>query len=386
LIDYFTIVLRLLNGTITLYFAPLLYRIYRNTGRRFYLYWSLGYGFYAVNILIRLLLPSDFSVTATGLSAFFLLMLGFTFMVVGVGELIERTRIVLASILIVPGVALLQILSGTILRNLAYTMALLPYIFMTAILLVINFKWRMDLRLLLSGWALLGIINAGLLVGLIHAGFVELTSAFGKTMIFFGMTQSNFSLIAEDLRRFLIGGLPIEYYSDFLGGFDLINLRGVQKEEEIKWITERVSLDSRRGVRTILISVFDLITPREIKVEGNDENLYFVRMISGSRSSLRAFEEQIMTINDDINNLDILLTDIIDFSNQRKIPCDIILYSLSHLIHSHGWRRVYTFLTAKISILKNSRVKLSSFYYPRTHENVSDIRKFETLADEVTGN
>ena len=383
MIDYLTVVLRLINGTITLYFAPLLYRIYRNTGRRFYLFWSLGYGFYALNILIRLLLPSDFSVTTIGLTAFFLLMIGFTFMVGGVGELIEKTRIVLFSILIVPGVALIQILSGTILRNLSYTMALSPYVFMTAILLIINYRWRMDLRLLLSGWALLGIINAGLLLGLIHPGFVELISAFGKTLIFLGMTQSNFSLIAEDLRRFLIGGLPLEYSSDFQGGFNLIDLRGVQKDEEIKWIVDRVSLDYRRGIRTILISVFDLITPRDIRVEGNDDNLYFVRMLSGSRSALRAFEQQIMTIDDDINNLDILITDIIDFSNQRKIPCDIIVYSLSHLIHNHGWRRVYTFLTAKISILKNSQVQLSSFYYPRTHENISDIRKFETLADEL---
>jgi hypothetical protein len=222
-----------------------------------------------------------------------------------------------------------------------------------------------------------------LLLEVIHPGFVELTSAFGKTLIFMGMTQSNFSLFAEDLRRFLIGGLPTEYSEDFQGGFDLINLKGLQKEDEIKWIRERVEMDSRRGVRTILVSVFDLITPRDIWLEGDSENLYFVRMLSGSRSALRAFEEQIMTINDDINNLDILITEIIDYSNQRKIPCNIIMYSLSHLIHNHGWRRVYTFLTAKISILKSSQVRLSSFYYPRTHENISDITKFETLANEI---
>jgi dolichol kinase len=80
----------LINGLVTLYFAPSLYRIYRNRQRRFYLYWGLGYLFYGINIIIRLFTPEGIEISLGGMIAFFFVMLGFAFMVVGVGELIDK--------------------------------------------------------------------------------------------------------------------------------------------------------------------------------------------------------------------------------------------------------------------------------------------------------
>ena len=90
-----------------------------------------------------------------------------------------------------------------------------------------------------------------------------------------------------------------------------------------------------------------------------------------------------MSINDDLNQLDLLLSDVIKFSVERKVPCDIILYSFSHLIHTHGARRIYSFITTKIPLIKASQVILTFFYYPNSHEKESDIVIFEKLADSI---
>jgi hypothetical protein len=95
------------------------------------------------------------------------------------------------------------------------------------------------------------------------------------------------------------------------------------------------------------------------------------------------FEDPVVSINDDIQLLDILFSDIIGFSNSNYIPCEIIVYTLSQLIITHGARRVYSFLTAKMSQIKTSQVNFLGFYSYGSHENESEIRMFESLADSI---
>jgi hypothetical protein len=129
--------------------------------------------------------------------------------------------------------------------------------------------------------------------------------------------------------------------------------------------------------------MYDLITSKDISNNHLVEELYFVRVLPGNRSILRTFEDRIMSINDDLNHIEILFSDVISYSKERNIPCEIILYTLSHLIHIHGWRRVYTFLTSKNPVIKSSQVQLTCFYDSRSHEDESEIIKFENLADSV---
>jgi len=115
----------------------------------------------------------------------------------------------------------------------------------------------------------------------------------------------------------------------------------------------------------------------------SEKELYIVRMLPGNRSLPYPFEDYIMSINDDVNQLDILFSDIVNYSDERNIPIEIILYSLSHLIHSHGWKRIYTFLTSKIPILKSSQVCFTGFFFPDTHDDPSNVAMFEKMADNV---
>ena len=376
------LLLRLINGLVTLYFAPSLYRIYTNTQRRFYLYWALGYLFYGVSIIIRMFTPEGFEVTMGGIVAFFFIMVGFVFMVIGVGELINRRRLMLTSTLILLA-PVLQYIFGTEYVPISMAFAILPYLFMALSLVIITWKWKVDLRLLASGWAVLFLANLGFFINAIKPSFVDFVSIFAKIMIYSGMTQANFSFIVDDLRAFLLGGMPTEYTQRNMGTYNLINLKNTTREKEIHWINERVEKNSKTGIRTILITLYDLITPSDIVNYEEKEDLYIVRILPGTRSIIKTFEERNMSINDDLNQLDLLFSDIFNFSTERKVPCEIILISFSHLIHTHGWRRIYSFITTKIPLIKASQVTLSCFYYPDSHEKESDIVVFEKLADSL---
>jgi len=304
-------------------------------------------------------------------------------MVIGIGELVGKAWLSAIATLLLPAMLGIMYVTGGDWILLAYTVAIAPHAFIAIGLVFIHFKYSMDLRLLIAGWVNSLLINIALIMGYAERGFVDLFSTFGKIIIFWGMTQPRFSYLEEDLKQFLLGGAPSVYFDSVKGGLNLVNINNGSKEREIQWIKERVLSNSKKGLRTIMLIIYDLITPADIRNGEIEEELYFVRILAGNRGPLKTFEEKIITIDDDMNQVDILFNDIISYSNERNVPCEIILYSLSHMIHTHGWRRIYSFMTSKIPVLKSSQVQFLSFYYPETHENISDILKFEKIADNV---
>jgi len=375
--------MRLLNGLFTLSFLPLLYSIYRKTQRRFYLLWGAGFLLYGVNIIIRTsLLYFNISSLHAEIFAFMFTLSGFVLIITGIGDLIFRARTMLLVSLSIP-LIIVVLYYTTQSYIVGLLIASLPWIFTCVSLLIIRFKYSSSLDLFVVGWAILSFSNVGALFGLMELTYVEIMAIFGKVVILFGVLYPRFTFLADDLRRFLIAGMP-QQYTDQLGEtFVLFNSKSGKRGNEVKWIKERISENSLKDIRTILISTYDLITPADIITNPNEEDIYFVRMIQGGKSAFQDFGESIMVINDDLNDLDILFTDIINFTKERKITAQIILYNLSVLIHTHGWKRVYTFLLSNLSLLKESSVYLYSIYYPKTHELESEIAKFEKLADLV---
>ena len=227
------------------------------------------------------------------------------------------------------------------------------------------------------------IVNIGFFINKIDPGFVDLLSTVSKIIIYIGMVQPSFSFLVDDLRSFLLGGIPTKYSTVIHGSLNLVNLKNATRERDVAWINERVDNNSKIGVRTVLITLYDLITARNITHYDENEDLYIVRILQGTRNILNTFEERIMSINDDLNQIDILFSDIINFSTERKVPCEIIIYTFSHMVHTHGWRRVYSFITTKIPLIKSSNVFFTGFYYPESHEKKSEILTFERMTDSI---
>ncbi len=377
-------IMRLLNGLFTLSFFPILYSIYIKTQRRFYLLWGAGFLLYGANILIRVsLLYFNIDSLRAEIFAFMFTLSGFVLIITGIGDLINKaSTMFLASLSIPLIIVALYFTTQTYLLGLL--IASLPWIFVCVSLLIIRFRYSSSLDLFVVGWAILSFSNVGALFGVMELIYVEITAIFGKVVILFGVLYPRFTFLADDFRRFLIAGVPQQYSNQPREKFVLYNSKSGKRSNEVKWIKERISENSLKDIRTILISTYDLITPADIMTNGYEsDNLYFVRMIRGGKSAFRDFGERIIVINDDLNDLDILFMDIINFTKERKITAQIILYNLSFLVHTHGWKRVYTFLLSKMSLLKESTVYLDSIYYPKTHENESDIAKFEKLSDLV---
>jgi len=338
---------------------------------------------YGVNIIIRMLTPTELGVSFLGMIAFLLLMSGFAMMVAGIGELVDRTRTFLASSLTILLIPLIQFMLGREWVPLMMIVSLAPYLFMVLCLIVIDWKFGIDVKLQIAGWLNLFFVNLGFITGLGDPGFTDLTSIMAKIIIFFGMTQPKFSFLADDLRMFLIGGAPVEYANRIKGRFTMLSQSSTGKEKDVQWIKERLLNNSKKGIRTLLITMYDLITPKDVYTKDTVNELYFVRVLPGDRSILRTFEDSIMSINDDLNQIDLLFSDVISYSNERTVPCEIVLYTLSHLIHMHGWRRVYSIITSKNPTIKSSQVQFTCFYDSRSHEDRSEVIKFENLADSV---
>ena len=374
---------RLFNGVVTIAIASLLLSIFRKTNRRFYLYWGAGYALYGVNIIIRMLTPTELGISSLGVIAFLLLMLGFAMMVAGIGELVNRPKAFLTSSLTIALLPLIQFILGREWVPIMMIVALAPYLFMVLSLMVINWRYGIDVKLQIAGWLNLFFVNLGFITGFVDPGFTDLTSITAKTVIYLGMTQPRFSFFADDLRTFLIGGVPEEYVNHVGGKFNMVNQSNTGKGKDVQWIKDRLLSNSKKGIRTLLITMYDLITADDISNSDVSDELYLVRVLPGNRSLLKTFEDRITSINDDPNQIDILFSDVVSYSNERRIPCEIILYTLSHLIHAHGWRRVYSFITSKNPVIKSSQVQFTCFYDPRSHEDASEIIKFEDLADSL---
>ena len=374
--------IRLINGLVTIFLAYPIYKVYNRTQKKFYLYWSLGYALYGSSIVMRIPAIANRDLTALAFTSYLVFVLGLGLIIAGIGDLVNRSRKFLFATLILPIVLIGLMLTSEKWLDFGKLVVISPYIFITGALLYIKIKYKLDISLLLTGWANILFLNIGYLYETMNEGYVDLMSTFTKFVIYIGMTSPSFSFLYEELTGFLMGGTPVEYY-ETTAGFAMVDLNVRSREKEITWIKERIIQNSRQGKRTILVSLYDQISSKDIIDEDTQDNLYLVRMANGFHRSFVTFEHQVISINDDVQMLDMLFNDIIGFSNSNYIPCEIILYTLSQLIITHGARRIYGFLTTKMGQIKSSQVNFISFYSKNSHENPAEIKMFESLADLI---
>lgn len=375
---------RVLNGLLTISFLPFLYSIYKKEYRRFYLLWGVGFFLYGVNNLVRaaLLFSQTFMVNVE-LAAFLIQSSGFILILMGIGNLIGRTRLIFLSSLSIPVLMVVFYLT-TKPYELAQLVALFPYFFICASLLFIRLRFKVELDMLVIGWVMIFLINMGYMFDYTDSIFTDVFTMIGKIIIFYGMTGPRFTLLASDFERFLISGSYSSYNENHGGYLTFIESRS-KRNVEIAWIKEKVLNNSLSGVRTILVTVYDTISPHDLKREGvlDTENLYLIRMVKKEYNVGQTFLEKNMNIGDDVSDLEILFSDIFELAQDRKFSCQIILYNISILIHVHGWKRLYSFLISNIHRMKASNVKLYIVYYPKTHSNYQEIGAIEQLADQI---
>jgi len=373
---------RLVNGLVTLVLAFYLLRFYRQSHRRFYLTWGIGFLLYGANILVRV---GTVPTIGQWLPAL-LLMGGFLAIIMGIAQLVNLRRIIYVVFvlpLVMAGLYLSPTPENVMVEALGWIFSLLPYLLILLSLLYIQRRYSTNVDFQVIGWFSLLLANLSYFTHLMEPLLVDLVAIFAKILIFLGMLNPGFTSLIEDVKRYMISTSPQEYDLGRGGELVLVSSPPGNRSSSLRWITERVEENSRQGVSTIIVSVYDLLPQAELSELGLLEKAFLVRMIPGSGGAYKVMEDRVVTVDDDVNLLDLIFSDIIRYSVDSKNRCEIIIYTLSSLIHTHGWKRVYTFLTSKIPSIRFSQNLITCFYFPDSHESPADIIKFEVLADRI---
>jgi hypothetical protein len=370
---------RVVNGVATLFISALLFKLYRRKDLRFYQYWSYGFFFYGANIFLRLFVAS-MEMTALGFLAFVLNTVGFILIMTGIGELVDMAK---KTLLVTVAVQISLILLGLLVDSstVAWVALLAPHVLVILSLGFIFLRYDIDISLILIGWIPIFAVNLALAFNLLDIAYVDLVSAVSKLVVYKGMSEPIFSELADRLHKFFLGGIATDYEQEHVGGFYMVELGSISKAREIQWINRRVKKNKRNGVRTALFSFYDQITSADI-LEENREDLFLVRVMLGQTKLVNELDSQ-ETVNDDMSHIQIVLQDIIKASREAAAPVEVIVYTLSNAIHTHGWKRIYAILTSTIWKLKESHVSLTCFYHPETHGNEAMTARFESMAEGV---
>ena len=378
------IALRLVNGILTMGFLPLIWKSFKTTSKKFYEFWAIGFFLYGVHITVRAILPllNITNIFPVEISSYIIQLAGFGLILIGIGELVNRTKDALLSFLTIP-IILVTIYATTQPYLIGRIVSEAPYLFIAVALIIIRINYNVSLEMFIIGWINLLIANLGSALNYVDPIYLEVLAITSKLILLYGILYPKFTLLADDLRNFLISGSASSYSEGKMGQIILVKASGAAKAQEVNFINRLIREASPKGIRTILISMYDVLTVNDLQnVDKAENDIYGVRMIQGIRTHDTFGGKKVMTINDDPNDLVLLLSDIYNFIEERKVSCQIVFCSLSLLIHTHGWQRIYSILTSNLTHIKNGNLNLYLIYNPETHQGF-EIGQFELLADKI---
>ena len=365
---------RFVNGWITVFCGLFLLNVYIKWKRKnhFHFLWGLGFILYGTQILLRTKIYS-----LTDLPVFSLFFVSIIFWFAGVGFALGMLKKFLAIVIIVTMIVSVLILNVKDLLVLAF----IPGFMLIGGIFLLRIKCGKIMNTLFLGWILLLIVNIPFVFGLLPQYLIDFLAASAKLIILYGATNPMFAMVGLQMEEFLrrrSEATPIER-----SHIALVKCVGDSRLKELSWIKQTVSESSKKGIKTILVILYDLISPLELRDLGilDDENVYLVRVLRDVKEETSF--RRLMTIKDDLTSLGFLLSNIIKYSQESSVNCNVIFYSLSWLIHSHDWRSVFMLVTHKAPDIKSSPIHLHIFYHPETHEDSHTISLFEKIAEEI---
>lgn len=337
---------------------------------------------YGLNIIIRVF-EADYELNLLGIVSTLLIYAGYSFMFVGLGDIIDQTRNMTLIVMLLPVIPIGGFFTGLEWPNLSAFLILFLSLLIGGTLIYIHIKSDTKLHILIFGWFMILFLNIIFVSGFLDPGIVDLLQGIQKIVLYLGIRQPRFTSIADRFEQYMISGFSSEFVDLSSGSLSMIDMRNLSRDQEEDWIIKRAAVNKAKGVRTILLSMYDLINTSLLADSDPENDIYYVKVLQGVTKNSPVFEDQTMVLRDDMRLISLFFRDLVDYSIEKRIPCEVILYNLSTLIHSHNWRPVYGFLISATPIIKTSSVNLICIYHPESHEDDSEIKKFETLADSV---
>lgn len=375
----------LTNGYVALTCGVYLLHIYTRWGRRnyFHLFWALGFILYGVGVLFR------FSFQVTSLLLGMLFTVSLTMFFIGTGFLFPKLKEVFLIVATITFLVLLAAYSGF--SDLLFVVAPIPYMLVASGIILLMKNYGKFFYSFFFGWIFLSIVDLAAFSGFLSWLYADILSILAKVLILYGAVNPMFAMVGVEMQRLLwrtSQAPPVKR-----SHFTLIKCSKTSHLREISWIKQTVTDNTKKGIKTFLLILYDLISLPELEdLEFlAHEDVHVVRVLRETEKAklkeehdIKIFnKERFSVIKDDLTSLGLLISRIVRYSREKNVDCNILVYSLSWLIHTHGWRNIYLLLTYKIPEIKNSQVYLHAFYYPEIHENGVHRSTFEKLAEEI---
>ena len=374
------VILYAINGLIPFVFTLILYKRFKEKKKPFYLFWLTGFSAYGLASLINAYMflnetvPPVFSL----LFSIFTL-IAFICIVTGVGELFNRA---LAFFLVSLGAPII-ILILSVLGRVSYSLDLIfmiPYLIMTMGLVALQLLYRVNFGYVILGWVLILIANIGYSTGNISFMAAPIISILGKTVVFYWMTRPRFSMITEEFKEFMKTTIPD---STVVMDSFITMVETNSSKDNLGWVLEQVKNSHETGIRTILFWVEkDEETQDYSKLE-EYSNIYIFRVIEGFRTTGKVFSERTMEVANNIDELNSMIYDIMDYVRENEATIQLFFYDVSYFIKRTGWRRVYSQMISLIPQLKASNSHVYFIYNMENGENKQEIEIIRLLADRV---
>ncbi len=360
-----------------------LFYVYAKFGRRsfFHLFWALGFIFSGIGVLSRLNFQVDLFLLGVLFTA------SFTMFFVGISFLFPKFKGVL--LFTVATVCLILLETYLLYPGLVFAVAPIPYTVVLLGIVLVMRKYGKFLYSLFFGWIILTVVDLATFSGFLSLYYAYMLTVPAKVLVLYGAINPMFGMVGVEMQKWLwrTAQLPPVKRSHFT----LIKCVKTPYTREISWIKQRIVDNIKNGIKTFLVVLYDLISVDMLKdlefLEHRD--VHVIRILRETEEPRLKEEydifdkEKILVVKDDLTSFARLISRIVRYSQEKGLTCNIIFYSFSWLIHTHGWRNIYLLLTYKIPEIKNSNVYLHALYYPEIHEEKVTVNIFEKLAEEI---
>jgi len=231
---------------------------------------------------------------------------------------------------------------------------------------------------IIVGWVLLLITNCVLW----GHWTLDVLATIAKFLIFMGILDQEFTLVAEKIRASKKKHLPatIETYRE--GSLVLVTPpQSSSREEEIRWIESKVKENVAKQLDTYILCFHSILKHEELRrLKWMKPERVFVIIFS---SGLKKTREEFTVLDMDIASIGACLTEITRMCLNKKEGCDVILVDLSVLIHSFGAHNILSMLLEKMGSIRESGVNLYAIFHSETFSDPSVEPLFKKISDSV---
>ena len=380
--DRLTAIILVLNSLVPFLFSIKLRSLFNQKQRDFYNSWALGFFFCGLVNLMDSAIDVFNSITPiynelSRIISFF----AFIFLVTGIGQLVRKPMQLFVLSLAVPSLAFLLTLAGYPMSSVDNLINIL-FLGFTFVLYYLRIRYKLELEIIDLGWVIILLANVGYTFNQISLFMTIVFSLLGKTIAFIWMTQDKFIAFTDQIEFFVGSGVPS---SDQDRGTITVLESSSNKRTDLKWIVKSLNNNSSTDSRKIFVVTSNLFSEHDMADSGILEvpNIHIVRMDSSLTPNQRKITPNVVDIANSLDSLKVSMLEIIDSIIENDIKACFMIYNISTLIHTHGWRQIYSLILSTIPKLKDGKIITQIVISPETHENSHEVNKILLLANKV---